>query len=77
MAPEGTKDVEVEVDGKKYAIKVFSENGKVYASINLPDFGEITVPDFGQGESRAIREIRGRVGLYIRDAKTSSADTED
>ena len=68
------KTMEIEVEGNTYEIRLFANDGKFYAAVEMPSFGEITVPDFGEGEARAIREIRGRIAVIARDAKPDESE---
>ena len=67
---EDTKTVDLEVDGTKFSVKVVSKNGKVFAESNVEGFGAISVPDFGGGESQALKEIRARLSVIARDVKS-------
>ena len=71
---EDSKMVEVELDGTKFPVKVVSRNGKFFAEAVVEGFGAISVPDFGGGEARVLKEIRARLAVILRDLKSDKKE---
>jgi hypothetical protein len=74
MSPT-TEKIKVSINEKEYEIEIFEKHGKVYAKTHINNFGEVTVPDFGGGKEKAIKNMEVRISNILK-AITSDDDRE-
>jgi len=58
--------VKVTVHEKDFEVEIHEKQGKFFAKTHVNNFGEITVPDFGGGRSKALENIKARIGNVLR-----------
>ena len=68
MAEDG-KTMDMDIEGEKFSVRLIARDGKVFAQAHVPGHGDVSVPDFGGGEARAVKEIRARLSVLARDAR--------
>ncbi len=65
MAKEETRTVTV--FEREFKVELRHADGKVFAEMDLPGFGQLSVPDMGGGEEAALEGIRLRIHNYLKD----------
>ena len=63
---QATEKIKVSVSEKEYEVEVFEKHGKVYAKTHINNFGEVTVPDFGGGKDKAVKNMEVRINNIMK-----------
>jgi hypothetical protein len=63
---QAIEKLKVSVNEKEYEVEIFEKHGKVYAKTHINNFGEVTVPDFGGGKEKAVKNMEVRINNILK-----------
>ena len=52
---------------REFDVELRREEGKVFAEVELPGFGQLSVPDMGGGEDAALEGLRMRISNILKE----------